>query len=487
MRATAFAAALLISATGLALAQDQQQVIPPRTVYWMDVQTNTGLTAMAGGGDIMGALSRSRGTQLRSEQAAGGDIVGARSGAASSNATLNLEIASQDRPARGAVEARHTLPAGAQARGDLRLEPLARDAPGEPGEIPDRFEQPRGRLILYFGCAETAPRGQPIILDFSRLAVGQMPAGLENRIRPARVPTRPGAYNWPSTAYGPVEDRGVTRMLPAGASLVGGHSVRSSFAADINFSLTAAHDVLAPIVFSRNEQTTSGSVGLQWSADPRTTGFALMAFGQGEREDDLVFWTSSSVQSWDMGVDGYLAPDEVARLVREGVLLSPTTTQCAVPVEAARALGVGASDDRGAMLMTTAFGPQTYIIDPPRPTDPRTPWRQNWAVQVRLSASSMEILGQSMSAMMGGAGPGASAQQDVLAQTAPPSGMSQREWCRARREARQQQVGGQAGSTVGGAIGDATGIPGAGAAGRALGGLFGGGRNQEPEDPACPR
>jgi hypothetical protein len=467
MRVTALAAALLISATGFALAQDQQQVIPPRTVYWMDVQTMGGIAAM-------GAVD-----PMQMAFGGGGQPV----------AFVDLEIASQDAPRRGAVEARHTLPAGAQVRDDLRLEPLGPDTPYEPGEDHQTMEQPRGRLILFFGCAENAPRGQPIIIDFSRIAAGQMPAGLESRIRPTRNPTRPGQFGWPSTAYGPVEDRGSARMLPAGASLVGGHTVRSSFANDITFNLTAAHDVLAPMAFSRNEQNPSGSVALQWGADPRSTGYALMAFGQGERDDDMVFWTSSSVQSWDIGVDGYLAPDEVARLVREGVLLAPSTTQCTVPVEAARALGVGAGGDRGAMLIAMAFGPQTYLIDPPRPTDPRTPWRQNWAVQVRLSASTMEMLGQSFSASMGAGGPVASgpAARDPRAETAPPAGMSQREWCRERRDARRQQAENQTSSTVGGAIGDATGIPGAGAAGRALGGLFGGNRDQEPEDPYCPR
>jgi hypothetical protein len=157
MRASIFVAALLISVSGLALAQDRQEVVPPRTVYWMDVQTNTGLTAMAGGGDIMGALSRSRGTHLRSEQAAGGDIVGALSGGASSNATLNLEIASQDRPARGAVEATHSLPAGARVGPDLRLAaPEGQDDPPAKGSRPS-MNNPAGACSCFSGAVKTLP------------------------------------------------------------------------------------------------------------------------------------------------------------------------------------------------------------------------------------------------------------------------------------------------------------------------------------------
>ena len=464
MRASIFVAALLISVSGLALAQDRQEVVAPRTVYWMSATTGSGMIGMRGG---MDALAMARG------------------GVASST-TLNLEIASQDRPTRGGVEATHTVPAAARLGPDLRLGPNG-DVPREPGTPGDDFEQPRGRLFLFYGCGERAGRGQPIVIDFARVAAGQMPAGLESRVTAARTPNPPSERGWPSVAFGPrfgMMESNTT--IPRGGSIVGDHRVRSSMASDIRFSLASDYDVLAPIAFSRNAPNPSGSVGLAWSAIPRATGYALAAFAQGDREGDMVYWSSSAVQTWDASVMQFLAPDEAARLVRERVLLAPSTTECTVPLEAARAMGVGSSDEeRGGMLFMTAFGPEANFVDPARPSDPRTPWRQNWAAKVRLNSVSVDGLGRSMMAGMtdiAGAMP-----RDPLTETAPPSGMSQQAWCQERAQARRSQQGQSGGSAVGEAIGGATGIPGAGMAGRALGGMLGRNRNPSPPaDPYCP-
>lgn len=463
MRASLLAAVCLLGTSSLALAQDNQEIIPPRTVYWMDLSTNSGLSGMGGGSSVMRAM------------ATGGNA---------SSTRIDLEIGSQDRPARGGVEATHNVPRGARVGPDLRLEPN-RDARSSPGETQRGNEQPRGRLFLFHGCGERAPRGQPVVIDFARVAAGEMPPGLESRVRAARTPNSPSQRGWPSVAQGP-RGRNATVLnaardiIPAGGSVVGDHVVRSSMASDIRFSLSPDHDVMAPVSFTTNTPNPSGSVNLVWNSVPRATGFALAAMGQGENEGDMVYWTASAERTWDSNIFEFLPPSEAARLVRERVLLSPATTSCTVPQEAARLLGVGSGNqDRMAMVFLTAFGPEANFVDPPRPSDPATPWRQDWAVKVRLNSTNMDMLGQSMAAMMGGGGP---AMRDPLAETAPPEGMTQEAWCRERAEARRARQGSTSGA-VGEAVGAATGIPGAGLAGRALGGMFG---RREPEDPSCP-
>ena len=37
------------------------------------------------------------------------------------------------------------------------------------------MQRPKGRLLLFWGCGETARAGQPVIIDFARVAQGQMP------------------------------------------------------------------------------------------------------------------------------------------------------------------------------------------------------------------------------------------------------------------------------------------------------------------------
>ena len=452
-----------VALTGVVLAQDRQTVTGPRTVYWMDVSTNSGIAGI----DPMQAMM---------------------GGGGGGGTTLHLEVASQD-PSGRRTEATHTVPAGARIGPELRLEGEDRRGPPPEDGVPEDYEQPRGRLFLFFGCGETAPRGQPVVIDFARVAAGQLPAGLESRVRGAQTPDPPSSRNWPSYAWGPQArggafSRGQSTVIPAGGSLVGDHRIQSNFGADIRFSLAAANDLLAPVSFTTNAPAASGAVSLAWNEVPRATAYGLAAMGPGEREGDMVYWTASAVQTWDAGLYGFISPEEAARLVRERVLLAPQTTTCAVPREAAQMMGVGTQrENGGGMVMLTAFGPEANFADPPRPADPRTPWNINWTVKVRTASNTMDMLGQSMSSMMSGGG---GASRDPLAETAPPSGMSQRDWCRERAEARAAQAQQSAGSTVGGAIGDAIGVPGAGAAGRALGGLLGRNRNQEPADPLCP-
>src|SRR3546814_8620928 len=40
------------------------------------------------------------------------------------------------------------------------------------------FERPKGRMLLYWGCGATPGPGQPVVIDFSKLAAGQMPPDL---------------------------------------------------------------------------------------------------------------------------------------------------------------------------------------------------------------------------------------------------------------------------------------------------------------------
>ena len=90
----------------------------------------------------------------------------------------------------------------------------------------------------------------------------------------------------------------------------------------------------------------------------------------------------------------YLAPSEAARLVQSRVLLSPATSQCAVPAEVQRSV-------QGAMLMMTAYGPETNLAQP-KPAGAPVSWRPEWTVKLRTKATNSGMLGMDMAAMMRG-------------------------------------------------------------------------------------
>ena len=65
------------------------------------------------------------------------------------------------------------------------------------------FKRPKGRILIFWGCGEHAPAGQPVIIDFSRIAAGQMPPGLwtssvpmERHVSPASSKTY---GSWPNS------------------------------------------------------------------------------------------------------------------------------------------------------------------------------------------------------------------------------------------------------------------------------------------------
>lgn len=102
----------------------------------------------------------------------GGAILG-RIGGSGPAHMLTLELAS-NRPFDGTPSAEHLPPPGLEAGQSLPLLTPAPATPGregKPGE-PSAQEKPRGRILIFWGCAEAARPGQPMILDVAKLASG---------------------------------------------------------------------------------------------------------------------------------------------------------------------------------------------------------------------------------------------------------------------------------------------------------------------------
>jgi hypothetical protein len=199
-------------------------------------------------------------------------------------------------------------------------------------------------------------------------------------------PGTTGTYgDWPN-------DRSRTSVTATG-SLVGEHVVRGNYSPEIRFALDQSQDFLAPVVLTANTSSASGAVPVAWQPVSRALGYFLMSTGA--REDGtIVLWSSSEVQAMQVGFD-YLAPEEVARLIQQRVVLSPQTTQCTVPVEVARGV-------QGASLMLNAFGPEANFSHPVRPARPPRGWAPEWTVKVRTKSSYFGMLGMDMEAMMRG-------------------------------------------------------------------------------------
>jgi hypothetical protein len=415
--------ALALAGGGPALAQ--QTVIPPKTVYWLSAATQSGFGMAPGAQPSSGAM-------IRMAMGGGGGAL----------KLLELDIGSKLPPA-GPPAAEHAIPPSMSMGPSLPLR-TPKTASGRVDETPEDFERPKGRLLLFWGCSETARPGQPVVFDFAKMAAGQMPPTLfgGERVRISRPPSQSG---WPTYGRWPNDDRKAgNRSVPAAASLIGAHRVTGNYTPQIDFALS--QDWMAPLALSQ-AKLPSGAMGLKWTSVPGSTAhFAQMMGGRDDKgTPTIVFWSSSEAQGFVSGLSDYVPPAEAARLVGRRQLMPSSQTSCAIPKEAVAAA-------EGGLVSLVSHGPEQNFVHPPRPKDPKTPWVQEWTVKARYVSRAGAILG--MDGMPGG----------TTASGKP----------RCRPDA-ATEAGKSAGGMMGGGLGRAL--------GGALGGMMGGRKKgQQPED-----
>jgi hypothetical protein len=385
-------AAIAAAGGAAAIAQPKPAVTGPVATYWVSAETVSGMAGM------MGQMGRQGGGGGRPGM---GSMMGMMMGGGmpdpnQAQHNLTLQLGSSRAPT-GAASGEHAPPPdlGAGQTLPLLTPRVVRSEPEEPG-LPPNFEQPRGRILIYWGCGERAGPGQPVTIDFSKLTPEAMRAGrvppefaalsrgmAVNQMRPPS-PARSKTYGeWPN-------ERTRTRV-PPDSSLVGDHQVASTYAPEINFTLNQNQDFLAPLTITTNRTSPGGGNLIAWRSVPGAQSYLATVMGGG-RNDTVVLWTSSQVQAATFAPPDYISPGEQARLVGQKVLLAPTTTSCVVPREVKEAAESG-------MLQLVAYGGEANFVDPPRP--PKGVWNQQWAVKVRYRSATSAILGMDMSDMQG--------------------------------------------------------------------------------------
>ncbi len=339
----------------------------PVATYGMEAVTSSGMGAMAmGGADIMRMM------------------MGGRPAMNSTSRQLELRLQAPGKVASPSAE--HRIPP-AMAMGTALPLRSGNDTPGQPGQWQDKdIPEPKGRLLIYRGCAESADAGQPEIITLKGLLPEQRRQALEGLRRLATSPTAGGAPltsgRWPSGEE--------AQAVPLQASLVGSHVVASNYAPEIRFQVEGSHDFLAPVTLT----TTAGGGGgqrLGWRTIPTALGYQAMATGLGRQEGDIVMWTSSEVPWADSSVPGDLRAPAAARLVQRGVLLAPERTTCSVSAQAMAAM-------RMAMLTFTAYG-DTLLLNSAKGAPA-------WRLSLERRSTAMRPLGEGLEGLDPGAGEG---------------------------------------------------------------------------------
>ena len=348
---------------GTASAQTQQ-IKPPIAVYWMSVETAGGMGMALPPG--MGALMP--------PGMAGGK-------------RMTLELGSSQ-SATADPRAAHAIPPALALGASLPLvTPRIERAPARERDEEPTFEQPKGRVLVYWGCGDKIRAGQPVIFDFASMN----PQDAARAFRSVNIARQRGPSPGRNRTYGTWPNQEDNRPVPANGSLKGDHVVAGNYSPEIRFAVIERHDFMDAVALDPVSKTAAGALAVKWKAVPTATGYFASAFGQGDTQNDMVMWSSSEVQVMGQSLMDYIAPAEVERLIRDKVVMPQQTTECAVPA--------GIYKNEGAVLNFIAYGDELNLVHPPRPKDPKQTWEQIWAAKLRLKSTAMTMLSDSESGL----------------------------------------------------------------------------------------
>src|SRR6201991_2960471 len=184
---------------------------------------------------------------------------------------LTLRLGSRLAPTGGAPKADHFMPQGARLGASVPLETPVKSA-GE--DYPSQFQRPKGRLLIFWGCGAHAGPGQPVVIDFAKVAAGQFPPGLFS----TRVPVEDGPRATNSRTYGDGPNAQKSKSISGRSSLVGANRIAGNYSPEINFALGEGQDFMDGLRV-RSADGPDGSTQLSWNPLGSATGYYAWMFG----------------------------------------------------------------------------------------------------------------------------------------------------------------------------------------------------------------
>jgi len=285
--------------------------------------------------------------------------------------------------AAGKPQAAHVIPPGQNMGESLPLvTPQMEKREHLPGERerPEKYEKPKARMLIYWGCGETIGKGQPRVIDTAKMSPAEFGKVFAGRSPAHQVPpsARKGwTYGeWPNS-----DDRS---DVPKDSSLIGNHVVNGNYLPEISFVLDKKRDFMEPVEFSAVQATPSGGTKVDWQAIPTAIGYFATAMGHDQQSGDSIFWSASEVPEIGFALQDYLTPADVKRFIKEKVVMDASRTTCTVPPVF--------KNTQAAMLQFIAYGEELNLIHPPKPKDPKKAWDPKWSVKVRLKSTGMTTL-----------------------------------------------------------------------------------------------
>lgn len=378
----AVAVALVVA---VALPADSAPSQAPPTQVWIDVATHN-MAGMPGMG-AMGGMSRFAMKMMGGDRSRPGFPTTEHPGTTG----RYLDVAVYNRLKPG-VQVQDAAPAGL-GLGDLYLLPPPSGSPGHASGTPQDPPDVEITVREYWGCGALPGPGQPKVSTYTlKGGAASMQGGMTpGKFAPERdVQTTPAFALWPNKTHG--------EPVPDAASLVGTHRFAGDgIPASLKFELDQRADFMPKI-----ELTSSGEddmpIELRWQPVERAQAYFLAATQMdaavkpGMNKISVVMWSSSEVPGAGETLVDYLDAAHISRWRKQKVLLPASATNCSVPQ------GIFTSKNglpNMTMLNMVAYGPETHLAYPAKPTDPKklAAWKPEWSVRVRTKSTANVVLG----------------------------------------------------------------------------------------------
>jgi hypothetical protein len=249
--------------------------------------------------------------------------------------------------------------------------------PRERTEIPEQYEKPKARMLIYWGCGESIGKGQPKVIDTATMSPADFGKAFAGRTPTRQTPPSPHE-GW---TYGEWPNKDDRTDIPPDSSLVGAHLIKSNYTPNIPITLDKKRDFMAPVEFSPLQKSPTGGLKLEWKPIPTAIGYFASAIGHNKEKEETIFWSASEVAETGFALQNYLTPGDVTRFIKEKVILAPSKTSCTVPPIF--------KEGQPGMLQFIAYGEELNLVQPPKPKDPKKRWDIEWSAKVRLKSTAM--------------------------------------------------------------------------------------------------
>ena len=401
---------LAFAATLVALPASSQQNKNPPTNLYIDVLTHN-MAGMPDMGGMMGGLGGFMARRMGGADTGKPTYPTTRAGGMTGQ-YLDIALHNSLKPG---IEAADQIPGGLKLGKSLTLIPIDPTKPTQGSTPPGRIPDVTVTITEYWGCGASVRKGQPKVASFtikggnksidpnnpmgSMQGVDFQQSGSLSKTIPVQdrdIDLKPGWVYWPNRKHG--------KQVPNGARLAGDHRITGDgIPASMQFQVQETADFM-PKLALRTQGEMTDAIGLNWPTVERARGYHITGMHMqvlGENSYAMTIWSSADVAGAGQDLHTNLTGAQLDKWLKQKVLLPASATSCTIPkgIFAGTSVMQGVQGAMPGMLSMTAYGPESWITYPPKPADPKQPWKPEWSVRLRARSSASAMLGLDLSDM----------------------------------------------------------------------------------------